>query len=507
MQTASLAGNFPQNAPESCPILNLPNEILRHILSIYLVRPRHHGVRLLTDDKPIYEYHAPAMTIRVVCRRFRAVADELPFWYDDDFDLLDLLPRRYFANVRSSSEEESFLKILFADNHLVETLQYKTHWTFRSLGSLSAVLECIPSFSQSTTSVKLYPFYKKDFRRRHHGGGGMSQVAVSPEPAFQQLAVCHRLTSLKFGCFQLRGRLDLDVLSNSCPFLTTLAIQTDFTTVPSGTLARLSNVRQFRLHADYSPVLMPLFPTSSANLLEDLSIITSLHRASQWPPSVINTFVNLTSLWIDPLTPEICEFLTHSRLNLIRFTTTVEKRYEISMESLSHALLAECLRKVETLRLTVGTIDKHAVTTLQPVVDVITTKLLSIRHCVLEMGLDLRWCTQFGSLHVLEQLVWVIVDDAIHGFGPDVFARSKVGEIVFSGFEEFVKKPRILLEVGYTKYYLARNPAVHLALGLVDDSRSRNIDYHPAIYFGTAKDTPILTIEHSEHLPSNLISL
>jgi hypothetical protein len=366
----------PQNA--SCPILNLPNEILRHILTMYLVRPRY-GSPLESNNESSYRYHAPAMTIRAVCRQFREVANELPFWYQDDFDLLDLLPRRQYPNVRSSSSEESFLKVVLADNHLVETLQRKTHWNFRSLGGFSAILECIPSFDRSTTSVKIYPFHqivRRPVRTYPFYQQARRREGISPEPVFRKPANCRRLTSLEFGYSNLRGKLDLDVLSNSCPFLTTLVIHTDFTYVLSGTLAGLSNVHQFRLHPHgYSPGLMPLFPMSSANSLENLSLSISSESyfESLWPPSVINIFANLTSLRVEPLNSKICKFLTHSRLKLLNFTTTVEERPEITMENVAQTLSSECLQKVETLSLAVRSVDKHHVTTLQPMVDVITT--------------------------------------------------------------------------------------------------------------------------------------
>jgi len=62
------------------PIFNLPNEILNEIFG------------LLAKDQYNRRVIPEVMKLRSVCRTFRAIAYEMPFWQREPFDLVELLP-------------------------------------------------------------------------------------------------------------------------------------------------------------------------------------------------------------------------------------------------------------------------------------------------------------------------------------------------------------------------------------------------------------------------------
>src|SRR5271155_2434052 len=91
MESASLQASFgvPATFPSQTPspFLTLPNEVLHKIFS-YLPNPT--DLRILQDffyASPMQRrLFQPVMIVRQVCSRFRIVANELDFWYDDEFE-------------------------------------------------------------------------------------------------------------------------------------------------------------------------------------------------------------------------------------------------------------------------------------------------------------------------------------------------------------------------------------------------------------------------------------
>src|SRR5271170_1011299 len=142
---------------KTSPILNLPNEVLYEILrllSVHALKPR-----------PDRDFRT-IMMLRSVCRRFRMVTDELPFWHKDcDFDLVDIISSsKKIDNFRYNfwagtgdilHAHEEFLEALLANQHLVQNLARRTKWHFRSFISFQSVKELVPSFFENTTAVGL----------------------------------------------------------------------------------------------------------------------------------------------------------------------------------------------------------------------------------------------------------------------------------------------------------------------------------------------------------------
>src|SRR5271169_519894 len=93
--------------------------------------------------------------IRATCRKFHALVNELPIWFDPDFKLVDVIPHRSEFDSLDDWEmyEAGFLRLLFQDQHLVQCLERRTSWHFPNLQPLLAVIGRIPSFSLGTTSI------------------------------------------------------------------------------------------------------------------------------------------------------------------------------------------------------------------------------------------------------------------------------------------------------------------------------------------------------------------
>lgn len=429
--------------PDVTTIMTLPNELLRQILSLVLAQPEHPTfcVPHLIDDA-LNSAPAPALTIRSVCRRFRAIANELPFWYAGEFDLLNLLPE-----FRAPNSDEKFLQALFTDNHLVECLQRKTKWKFRNLPNFLVIMERVPSFQQCVTTVTLRTFWDDSVKN-----------PLSPSSldiAIQKLAACSRLTSLEIR--SNNSLLSLDLISRSCPSLNNIVICGAISNL-RGTLENLSCVQRLHYELIHNMEHPPqfLFPLNSAKSLTALVIKTRCGSVHAHDINRLDAFVNLTSLHIEPLYPNICDFIVRSRLKLSTFKTKVDIT-EVTMERVAGVLSSHSLQTVQNLSLNIEADYEEDLDYLQPIIDIVTTKLLSIQECEFETGLDLHWCQQFSRLLNLKRLIWKIrfVDKAfryIDNPDEDWLREETCAEMAFSAaFARFPEKPQIQIEPVYSE--------------------------------------------------------
>src|SRR5271169_6318127 len=97
------------------PILNLPNEILDEIFcNVASCFPPF-------DDRPDY---VQILKLRSVCRTFRTITNDMLFWSKADLDIVQLLSRYPGPDelCQKLGNYESFIKTIFADTHLVQSL-------------------------------------------------------------------------------------------------------------------------------------------------------------------------------------------------------------------------------------------------------------------------------------------------------------------------------------------------------------------------------------------------
>ena len=369
-------------------ILHLPNELLREILSYVLANPA------LPQPQSPYDFFltptkrkisdSPVLAIRAVCHTFRAIADGMPFWYDKNFDLLSLIPSTCVT------AQEAFLRSLFTDRCLVHALRLRTHWEFRSIGALCAVLVGVPSFIGNATSISLARFCLDQ-----------KELLKSPmvNVALNGLAKCRGIKSLDLGgsCHAV----DLNILSNEYSQLENLSICSH---VPNkGTLAGLSNIKKLRIWGridDASPNPLTILPLDSAATLTTLEIDIMPFPRATYQTTGLDAFLNLTTLHIMPLTITLCDFICRTNVHLLTFTTTVARGSDIPPSRIVNMLSANSLQNLQELNPAI-----QASIVLEPIIIAIV-KISSLCRLNLEMGLDLRWHRRFSRLINLEELKW-----------------------------------------------------------------------------------------------------
>lgn len=338
----------------------LPEELLYEIL-YYVLENSEYMVRV--------PRRSPILIIRSVCRTFRIIADELPFWYQDDFDFLSLLPR---TRIRQG---ENFLKDLFIDHHLVKCLEWKKHWYFQSIGALRAVIEGVYSFQKNVISIKLgFHFIEQDLIS-----------PTSTDLAIRYLAPCRHLISLELG----RGcsSVDLNEIQKSCIALENLVVRSPL--MRSETSKLFSNLPTMHIQSkqdDFSHNASFLVPLNFTITLTSLTIDFWPHSRSIYDAESLDAFINLICLHIRPLTDDICEFLLRSGLRLVTFSTTTFG--ESKVMRIIDILSASCLREVENFAFKLDTNNVESSVT-RSIVEAISN-LVFIQRLKLEMDFDLE---------------------------------------------------------------------------------------------------------------------
>jgi len=232
------------------------------------------------------------MKLRSVCRTFRAIAYEMPFWQREPFDLVELLPASkseivYIYNDSSRfdrlQEVVACLEALLADKHLVQALARRSKWYFTNLVSFLCVKQLVPSLAQNTTRIEFNFFSRRSpatlFSKfelidpsellRVPLLQGATEEYQDSQPALQpiqfilsNLAHCERLTALDFS-----GRVDeifnLDLVAKCCPLLRILRIQGTYQY--RGALRNLSRLENLYINGPSSPPsIATLLPYASA---------------------------------------------------------------------------------------------------------------------------------------------------------------------------------------------------------------------------------------------------
>jgi hypothetical protein len=88
---------------------------------------------------------SPFHSVRSVHRQFRAIVAELPFWYLPDF-----------KSKRRSVKDIDFLHDIFADHHIIGTLQPPTDWPgLMNVAVLELVRNDVPLFRENAKSLHL----------------------------------------------------------------------------------------------------------------------------------------------------------------------------------------------------------------------------------------------------------------------------------------------------------------------------------------------------------------
>jgi hypothetical protein len=336
--------------PRSSPISNIPSEVLQTILALAVPEPEEKGY--CRHGPRCYRRYAISQlwqlfVFRSVCRRFRAATNELPIWFNGDFELLRSWTGYMEADEPRDHREDRIMKALVADRDLTQALGRKASWTFQSLQCLRTAFEGIPGFRKIADTITLAAFNGCNFRVLEDDD---ACIPPSFEAAIHLLANCSGLTSLRLEDI---GGFDLGAIAISCPSLERISLR--HVVGCHGTLKELSKLEFLEFdneeEDDEDVNLSDFLPTNSPELLTHVSIRYGVESHSV---SSLHSLANLTDLWIDDLNDDLCYYLKNANIKLVTFGATVNCRNPIMRCWLDAAKIAEifaapCLQGLENL--------------------------------------------------------------------------------------------------------------------------------------------------------------
>ena len=388
-------------------ILRLPNEILHSILSVFCMTPTNKWSRnpRMADS--------PILTARSVCRRFRAIAAELPLWFDAEFDMFSLRPSPGCNLVET--ETTKFLAALLADRYLAESLARKTGWYLPNLATVVAVLDNVAEFPEKASSLSL-EWYNSTYI------DSMPNRPSSLNLAIDRLRICRRITSIRLNPWCCR--IDLDAFTNAFPLLEHLDVRHPI--AYSGTFENFANLRSLRITVGAAGTRnTPFFlPLHSAKVLTTLSVefLNTENATGLLDTTALDRFVNLTTLRIDPLSNVVCKYLIHTSARLTSFMTSTYRKSQVAYTTILSMFAAPSLQNLETLKFQYDVEveenwdeveenwDEFETT---PIVEAIA-RLSSLQNLDLVLGLHQDDIPLFGDLIQLKVFTWrAHIDDTM----------------------------------------------------------------------------------------------
>jgi hypothetical protein len=288
-------------------ITSFPPEVLTMIVNqvdVYIIGPK--NIRFPKDLPPM-ALHPDLVAIRSVSRLFRVLVNQLPFWYTED------PRRRSIEKFPPWQMELNHLENHLQDKDWVRCLERRTKWRLRHTPLLSAILHRVPSFHRNATSI-VFDFLDWFPSERMYPSSGI-------DTAIEILGGCRNLVSLEINhsIFQF----SLDVIPVSCPGLKYLRIAhlSGFPTIDYfgsnlDGLAALEelDIRDFYVTWGDGNIL----PLSSAATLTRLTLLCQ--GFVFWPnfdrKEYLNSFINLKSLSLSPLSRKMAEWIISARFTL-----------------------------------------------------------------------------------------------------------------------------------------------------------------------------------------------
>lgn len=405
------------------PIFRLPTDLLFDILSLVVPFVSPLGFQPPCEGRVTPKItESPLHCVRSTCRDFRRIADQLPFWYADDFDISDILkfePKSSASKMTWGTKISDpvppyspYLEVILSDSHLQRCLDRKTHWFVANPRLWEALVHSMPDFGPHIQYLKLkgngeyYPYNQitptlfaicpvltyLEIESANH---------ICPDGLPKTLEIL-RITGPRTDCDCWHSDCDCCDCENHLPNLEEL----HHTSLDHGTPTPL----------DFRRVL-PLQSTESCRELR-------LEFATPWPPSIhsykdfelLHQFKNLTSLII-PLTSGICRDLLESPLRLKEFRTTVFHHDLVYAGAFVDLLNSPILQLVESLGYTFSLqgyswqilepepLHIENVYVYEPLVRTIA-KLPKLEHLDLGYPLLRPWLEHFRSSPALKRISW-----------------------------------------------------------------------------------------------------
>jgi hypothetical protein len=277
---------------------------------------------------------------------------------------------------------------------------------------MCVVLKNVPYFRLNVVSIDFDDFVEEFFTNVPESAPHATVSSLNT--SISLLRFCGFVTSLRVG--PTTSSCDLDTISGCCPALKQLSLHDGGNL--TGTLSLLY-LQEFEIEIDDGDVTAD----HVSNTLPHLSV-TSLCKLKMYcsnpfvatfcTKEIYDRYISLRRIEIDPVTPQLCDFLINTEIRLKKFSTTQHDWDPDLLRHLAEAFKSPSLSMLEVLSLFITTPDKHSLPAIEPIIVAITSNLRCLRFLSMQMGLDVHWCGLFSNLTTLECLIWLIrtVEDA-----------------------------------------------------------------------------------------------
>ena len=347
-------------------ITRLPAELLAAILNEFDVFLTGEGKPDLSIDHPPRALHPDLVALRSVCRLFRIMVYEMPFWYVEDVHITALLPsvpnwiESHYNYSRWEKEVVGF-QIHLQDQLFVCCLGKRSKWRFKHSAFLLTILEYVPLSHLNTTSIVIdFPDYQRSTTPSLPYPDNLVSASIA------MLAICRNLTCLEINT--PHDEVSLNLLAISCPALKRLRITGIWAEYQGGGLrgnldglANLEEVdiQDFDHHQFRHASVLPL---SSAATLTRLSLLCFWEfHPEDMCLKVLDSFVNLRFLSLSPLSPNMATLLRRANLNLSDFRIIMwddgygidsapEEYFEIVISGFDKLMASKSLRNLKEFR-------------------------------------------------------------------------------------------------------------------------------------------------------------
>jgi hypothetical protein len=196
--------------PPKVHILDFPSEVLSGIFD-------HLSTSRRKDPESFFRDYSDIFAIRGTCRTFRAISSTLRLWYDDDFDLSDVVRVHVTLPLADGRIDPTDLEIgerrllacLVKDKVLLDTMSRKKSWSFRTVPTLIQYTDTIPNFRTTITELN-YEVYLD-----WHNPDEVPRLSIND--ALAHLGILRNLTSLSISTEG--GKISLNQIVVTCSSL------------------------------------------------------------------------------------------------------------------------------------------------------------------------------------------------------------------------------------------------------------------------------------------------
>lgn len=391
-------------------ILDLPNELLNETLS-YIVSDHH--ARVEFHDSGRWHSLPQILVLSSVCRQFRVVVFDLPFWYQSEFEFRNLVYPNT-GNGHWSALENAELKLIqiFLNNEdLVHRFALKTDWKFYYPVNFRKVELCLPTFSANTKKITFSSFVEGDW------------LSLPVE----SLRRCVNITALTIdSCIETWY---LQEILEACPLLEELElleyrVDTTLRLVKNGlTHLRRLRVVQSTNNNDLRRFQLPLQCVGSLTDLSFVSYYPEFNRFSVDRRTFfddLRRFSKLNVLELCPLYSPTCQVITAGQFSLTKLTFTYCDFVSIITEAEFVAIFSSpSLQSLSYLSMHIKHEEDRDFYWEDFNVDVgtilttITQNLQLLEELELTSPLELEWLSMFVILKKLKRIKWDVLWDEI----------------------------------------------------------------------------------------------